>query len=77
MTQRPDTTSTFFSRDAGVTWKEIAKGSHIYDMGDHGGIIVMANDQEATNKILFSWNEGIDWEKLIISEKVISNLLLL
>jgi len=41
---RPDKINTYFSRDAGATWTEIAKGSNIYEMGDHGGLIVMAND---------------------------------
>ncbi|MFO0131953.1 MAG: hypothetical protein ACK52J_05780 [bacterium] len=26
--------------------------------------MLMANDQEATNKILYSWNEGLDWETI-------------
>jgi len=32
------------SRDAGLAWYEVRKGSHIYEMADHGGIIVMASD---------------------------------
>jgi hypothetical protein len=32
------------SRDGGLTWFEIAKGSHIYEIGDHGGVIVLASD---------------------------------
>eukprot|EP00954_Amorphochlora_amoebiformis_P002243 176601-Amorphochlora_amoeboformis.AAC.1 len=37
--------NTYLSRDAGLTWKEVAKGSHIYEYGDHGGLIVMAFDE--------------------------------
>lgn len=32
------------SRNGGLSWEEIKKGSHIYEVGDHGSIIVMAND---------------------------------
>lgn len=32
------------SRDGGLNWYEIAKGSHIYEIGDHGGVIVLASD---------------------------------
>ena len=46
----------------------MAKGSHIYEFGDHGGIIVMASDQEATTNISYSWNEGETWESLQISD---------
>jgi hypothetical protein len=50
------------SRDAGVTWSEIKKGSHIYEMGDHGGLLVMANDQFAVDTIWYSWDEGLTWD---------------
>lgn len=54
------------SRDAGHTWAHIAKGSHIYEMGDHGGLLLMAPDQHSTNKISFSWNEGQTWETVTL-----------
>jgi Sortilin, neurotensin receptor 3, len=56
------------SRDGGLTWFEIAKGSHIYEISDHGGLIIMADDQKAVNKIHYSWNEGISWNEVVISE---------
>ena len=40
----PDEINTYLSRDGGLNWFEIRKGSHIYEMGNHGGIIVMANN---------------------------------
>jgi len=58
---RQDETNTYFSRDAGRTWEEIRKGSYIYEFGDHGALMVMANNREATNRILYSWNEGLNW----------------
>jgi hypothetical protein len=57
---------TFLSRDAGHSWSHIAKGSHIYEMGDHGGLLLMAPDQYSTNKISFSWNEGLTWETVML-----------
>jgi hypothetical protein len=39
-----DEINTYLSRDGGLTWFEIMKGSHIYEIGDHGGLIVMADD---------------------------------
>jgi len=52
---------TYVSRDAGLTWELAKKGSHIYEYGDHGGLIVMAKNLEDTNEIVFSWNEGDTW----------------
>ena len=45
-----DKINTYLSTDGGNSWKEIAKGfylnkgSHIYEVSDHGGLIVMAKD---------------------------------
>eukprot|EP00300_Choanocystis_sp_HF-7_P006258 c14588_g1_i1.p1 GENE.c14588_g1_i1~~c14588_g1_i1.p1 ORF type:complete len:847 (+),score=204.30 c14588_g1_i1:51-2543(+) len=56
--------NTYFSRDGGQSWFEVRKGSHIYEFGDHGGLMVMAKDREQTNEVLYSWNEGISWKTL-------------
>jgi hypothetical protein len=58
---RADEANVMMSRDSGLTWTQVAKGSHIYEVADHGGLIVLANDRIATNNILFSWNEGGNW----------------
>lgn len=56
-----DEVNTFLSRDGGVTWIEAHKGPYIYEYGDYGGLIVMADDLRKTNQIVFSWNEGQSW----------------
>lgn len=56
--------STWISTNGGVTFQEILKGSHIYEIGDHGALIVIADDQNETNQLKFSWNFGISWETL-------------
>ena len=58
---RQDEVNTYFSRDAGRSWEQIAEGSYIYEFGDHGALMIMANNREATNEILYSWNEGLNW----------------
>ena len=58
---RKDQVNTYLTRDGGLTWDEVKKGSHIYEIGDHGGLIVMASDQEATNTLYYSWDEGLTW----------------
>ena len=39
-----DDLSTYLSRDGGFKWEEVRKGSHIYEIGDHGALVVMAPD---------------------------------
>ena len=45
---------TFLSRDAGFTWQEVDKEAHLWELGDSGSILVLANDEEPTDHILFS-----------------------
>jgi len=59
--QHPDAVNTFLSRDAGLTWFEVAKGSHIYEYGNHGALIAMAPDNRRTDSILYSFDEGATW----------------
>lgn len=59
---REGTIDTYLSRDGGHEWFEVAKGSHIYEIGDHGGLIVMAYDEQPTTLLMYSWNEGETWE---------------
>eukprot|EP00419_Tripos_fusus_P088245 CAMPEP_0172861924 /NCGR_PEP_ID=MMETSP1075-20121228/72937_1 /TAXON_ID=2916 /ORGANISM="Ceratium fusus, Strain PA161109" /LENGTH=856 /DNA_ID=CAMNT_0013710117 /DNA_START=111 /DNA_END=2681 /DNA_ORIENTATION=- len=57
----PDQTNTYLSRDGGLTWIEAHKGAYIYEFGDHGGLVVMADDIRKTTQVVFSWNEGQSW----------------
>ena len=40
-----DVTCTWLSSDGGATWKDVLNFPAIYEVGDHGGIIVMASHQ--------------------------------
>jgi hypothetical protein len=60
--------NTYLSRDGGVSWREIARGSHIYEFGDHGALVVMAPDAKPTRDILYSWDEGAHWSAIRLSK---------
>eukprot|EP00959_Pyramimonas_sp_CCMP1952_P002926 60607-Pyramimonas_sp.AAC.1 len=69
----PDVVNTYFSRDAGQTWREVRKRPHIYEFGDHGGIVLMAEHASSgpTDKIWFSRDEGECWEgPILLSQQV-------
>ena len=61
--------SLFLSRDGGLNWKYVRDGSHIYEIGDHGALIVIAKKGSPTNFVEFSWDEGDTWEKLQLADK--------
>ncbi|KAL6301716.1 hypothetical protein BKA93DRAFT_738184 [Sparassis latifolia] len=54
---------TFLSRNAGFTWEEVHKDAHLWEFGDSGSILVMANDEEPVNYVLFSTDEGLTWRE--------------
>ncbi|GBB91648.1 hypothetical protein RclHR1_01900013 [Rhizophagus clarus] len=54
---------TFLTRDAGATWIEVKKGAYMYEFGNQGGIIVLVDDEQATDHILYTLNEGISWQE--------------
>ena len=68
LSSRMDQVNTYLSRDGGLTWSEVRKGSYIYEIGDHGAIIVLVSDSVATDSIFFSWDEGLTWESLRFSD---------
>lgn len=61
---------TFFSRDAGFTWEEVHKDAHLWEFGDSGSILVMTNDEEPTDRILFSTDEGLSWHDYTFGDKI-------
>lgn len=60
--------NTFFTRDGGVTWKEIKKGVYMWEYGDQGSIIVLVNEKENTNIIYYSMDEGDNWHEFKFNE---------
>ncbi|KAF9030034.1 Oligoxyloglucan reducing end-specific cellobiohydrolase [Hymenopellis radicata] len=52
---------TFLSHDAGFTWEEVHKDAHLWEFGNSGSILIMANDEEPTDPVLFSTDEGLNW----------------
>lgn len=60
---------TFLSRDAGFTWEEVHKDAHLWEFGDSGSILVMANDEEPVDYVLYSTDEGLTWKEHKFSPK--------
>jgi hypothetical protein len=65
-------TNTYLSRDGGLNWIEIRKGSHTFEVGDHGALIIIADNKNPTNTIFYSWDEGLSFQDLRISYETIS-----
>jgi hypothetical protein len=61
---------TYLSRDGGFTWEEIHKDAHMYEFGDSGSILVIANDEGPTDHVLYSIDEGLSWREYAFGSKV-------
>lgn len=55
---------TFISRDAGRIWSEVAKEAHMHEIGNHGGIIILANIEGAVDSVKYSIDGGINFKEL-------------
>lgn len=63
--------SVYLSRDGGMHWTEIAKGIHVFDIADHGALIIMSKlyaPGKINATLLYSWNEGKTWESINITQ---------
>ena len=58
--------STFYSLDGGNEWMFLGEGSHTYDFGDHGGLIVIGSTDSETDRIRYSWTSWKTWETVIL-----------
>lgn len=61
---------TFFSRDAGFTWTEIHKDAHKWEFGDSGSLIVLVNDEQPTDTVLYSLDQGASWKSYNFGERI-------
>lgn len=59
---------TFMTQDAGLSWKEVKKGSWAWAYGDQGSIIVLAQREIKTKSISYSLDGGDTWQDKEISE---------
>lgn len=57
------------SRDGGLTWRTAKNGVYIYEIGDHGALIVIAKKLVPTDEVEISWDEGETWERIKIADE--------
>ncbi|PRP78631.1 hypothetical protein PROFUN_13505 [Planoprotostelium fungivorum] len=58
LSSNPNDIYTVMSSDGGVSFKALNKGPSIYEIGDHGGIIVWAPINQPTKKIYYTKDYG-------------------
>lgn len=61
---------TFLTRDGGFTWEEVHKDAHMWEYGDQGSILLLVNDEDITDHVTYSLNEGLSWQDYTFGERV-------
>ena len=56
-----ENTDTFITRDGGVSWFSVKRGSYMWEYGDQGSIIVIVEESKPTKVIFYSLDEGEHW----------------
>ncbi|KAK6336356.1 vacuolar protein sorting/targeting protein PEP1 [Orbilia brochopaga] len=63
---------TFITRDGGISWTEVHKGAYMWEYGDQGSIIVVVKQNEPTKQILYTIDEGRNWDEYVFSDKEVN-----
>ena len=61
---------TFLTRDGGFTWQEVHKDAHLWEFGDQGTILVLANDEAPTDRVSYSLDQGLTWQDYVFGESI-------
>lgn len=64
----------YVSRDAGLTWKHVLKDYYLFNMGDHGGLLVAVKyfkSRGETRDISYSIDEGETWQTYGFNEEML------
>lgn len=61
---------TFLTRDGGFTWQEVHKDAHLWEFGDQGTILVLANDEVPTDRVSYSLDQGLTWADYVFGDPI-------
>ncbi|KAI0461954.1 vacuolar protein sorting/targeting protein PEP1 [Komagataella kurtzmanii] len=61
LNQDSSSLALYFSKDAGISWKEIAKGDYMWEFGDQGTILVIVEFKKKVDTLKYSLDEGETW----------------
>ncbi|KAI9364921.1 hypothetical protein DFJ73DRAFT_956149 [Zopfochytrium polystomum] len=63
--------NTYLTKDAGLSWTEVHRDAHKWAVGDHGGLIVLVNDEKATDVLNWSSDYGVTWNPFVFSNQAV------
>ena len=70
LSKNDEATDTFITRDAGISWQSVKKGSYLWEYGDQGSIIVIVPESTPTKVAFYSLDEGKTWKEFEFSPDI-------
>lgn len=64
LTPNGNAKNLYLSRDGGLNWQSVMPGEFIYEIGDHGALIILAEINKPTRQVKYTWDEGKTWQTL-------------
>jgi Sortilin, neurotensin receptor 3,/Sortilin, neurotensin receptor 3, C-terminal len=61
-------THTFTTRDGGITWAAVRRGSYLWGFGDQGSIIIICEEMKPTKVVYYTLDEGKTWVEYQFSD---------
>jgi hypothetical protein len=65
----PDS-DTFLTRNGGFSWEEVHKDAHMWEYGDQGSILLLVNDEDVTDRVTYTLDEGLTWTEYVFGERI-------
>lgn len=65
-----ESTDTFITRNAGITWQSVKKGSYMWEYGDQGSVIVIVKESQPTRSLFYTLDEGQTWTEFEFSPNI-------
>jgi len=72
-----DAQCVWLSRDAGATWRDVAVGGHVYEIGNSGGVLALAKHATSglARSVKLSVDDGNSWVSVPFDEPIaVSNV---
>eukprot|EP00029_Vermamoeba_vermiformis_P005932 TRINITY_DN2198_c0_g1_i1.p1 TRINITY_DN2198_c0_g1~~TRINITY_DN2198_c0_g1_i1.p1 ORF type:complete len:785 (-),score=200.26 TRINITY_DN2198_c0_g1_i1:15-2369(-) len=68
LNQEQSAANTYFTRDAGLTWRMLAPGSHLVAFSNFGSLLLMVDDMDAIDSVQFSVDQGSSFDTCSLVE---------
>jgi len=60
----------YYSRNGGINWTSVRRGKHMFELGDHGNIVLAVRSDDDAQEFIYSLNDGDSWQSCSLGSKI-------